>query len=1546
ELGVTGSSVLTVFGPLVLDFPATGGSQIQNQSAFRLFDANGMEFIFEFQNTQAQTPLINAGAIAVQYTPFDDVGTVIDATVAAINGTAGLGVVATNAGGNTLSLGIVQDDQYDQFSSQLSATRGTPADGETITITQGAQVLVLEFDTAIGGGGVQAGAVAVPVQPGDSPDQVAATLSATINNNRGSLNVNATPADGGRVELDDTAGTEIDVTNAQSISVSGLPGGAVAVPFTQALSLQQLKQSIIDTINQLNADGETVLSASERGGNTFFIENAVTVSPELTNYFLPAVADLAGNPLKPNAVGTDTQFTILLPSIGLDFGDAPDPVNGLPGQYPTLAANDGARHVIGGPRLGNLVDAEPEGQPTQTSDGDDLSVLVLPSTPGGVIDDAFVISQTGGSLSVGFDLPNVDDGEKLVLDTGFAIATFEVDFDGRFDEDSFAISAPPGADAATLADALRLAILESPIAGGILPGAVTADAASGTLTLSVDDEDGVLFVPISEIGSPGADRIGRFNVNVPTPITIGVAGNGVVEAWIDFNGNGLFTDPGEQVISRSTPNAVFTETIVDGVVQTVRREISLQVPEFFRDAINSPIESVARFRVSASGGLAPTGLALSGEVEDYRVLLVPGSPPTVDGTNQNLTYNVEEGAGFQPDGSVLPALTAFDITGSQTASINDDGLLALVVDPDGDPVEVFDGDVRVHDVIQIDEAGEPVLDDGGNEIVIGTANVESNGRFTFTLASDDAFGSGFFTIRATDRHTDPQLDLVNPTAISVTINVNPVNDAPQLIDANMDTVNTVTDEDVVLTIPGDTLTALFNVGADNETDQTLAVATVGIVGTPFTTSLGGSVAILSNGDVEYTPPVDFPGPAPDTFIYDVTDVLPDGSTLQAELSETSATVSIMINAVNDAPRPTNDVFPSGGVIINEAPDEFTIAIADLLANDTPGPASESMQTLTLVGFDTSTSRGGSVRRDGVNLIYTPNDNFSGVDSFSYTVEDNGENTPSASAVVTLTVTGDNDAPIFLGTNGPGSSNTNPTRLEFVESKSTTAPFQYNLNTWFSDPEGDPIEFTVTTNENPQRTILTSLNPNTNILSVSLPPFEFGNVQLTVVASNQVPVGQPPVQTEVVIDVIVEGTPDAPQRTSNQINATTPEDVTFTTQLESTDGTDGLFFDPDREDLTYTVTQLGNIFNPTPAQIAADPLVQNIQFIEDGNGVTQLVITPEPNAPLPGNDGSTVIAISASDGVTVPAGLAFTFAVTPVNDPPVGLADNYTVPLRSTLSVLNPATGLLGNDSDVDGDNLRVDLTTVVGQTRGTLIPEEDGTFTYVNTSGNPGEVDTFTYRPIDTSGVQGAPVTVSITIGPSRYQNPTPDLATDVNADGFVSPIDALLIINLLNERSRATGGTSATIPVDELLFDPPNFVDVDGNGIVSATDALAVISRLAFDARNGASSGESLTLRSGTTTSYAVADLTGLPNSNINLVEKDPRGDDADRTSNSDNDSDGLAFTGGDATSNRDALLAGGLEIQTQRSGAADLLMHHRDGNADAFDSALSDWGDDDGGL
>lgn len=52
----------------------------------------------------------------------------------------------------------------------------------------------------------------------------------------------------------------------------------------------------------------------------------------------------------------------------LDFGDAPDP------PYPTLLANDGARHIVDGfTYLGLRVDDEPDGQPTANADGDDIN---------------------------------------------------------------------------------------------------------------------------------------------------------------------------------------------------------------------------------------------------------------------------------------------------------------------------------------------------------------------------------------------------------------------------------------------------------------------------------------------------------------------------------------------------------------------------------------------------------------------------------------------------------------------------------------------------------------------------------------------------------------------------------------------------------------------------------------------------------------------------------------------------------------------------------------------------------------------------------------------------------------------------------------------------------------------------------------------------------------------------------------------------------------------------------------------------------------------
>jgi hypothetical protein len=81
-----------------------------------------------------------------------------------------------------------------------------------------------------------------------------------------------------------------------------------------------------------------------------------------------------GTPL-PTSPPPTTAPPTATPSAELDFGDAPDNVI-IPGRptprYPTLLGNSGARHIIAeGFFLGQLVDADADGQPNAAADGDD-----------------------------------------------------------------------------------------------------------------------------------------------------------------------------------------------------------------------------------------------------------------------------------------------------------------------------------------------------------------------------------------------------------------------------------------------------------------------------------------------------------------------------------------------------------------------------------------------------------------------------------------------------------------------------------------------------------------------------------------------------------------------------------------------------------------------------------------------------------------------------------------------------------------------------------------------------------------------------------------------------------------------------------------------------------------------------------------------------------------------------------------------------------------------------------------------------------------------
>jgi hypothetical protein len=114
--------------------------------------------------------------------------------------------------------------------------------------------------------------------------------------------------------------------------------------------------------------------------------------------------------------------------------------------------------------------------------------------------------------------------------------------------------------------------------------------------------------------------------------------------------------------------------------------------------------------------------------------------------------------------------------------------------------------------------------------------------------------------------------------------------------------------------------------------------------------------------------------------------------------------------VNDAPTAVNDTLSN----VAEDSGQRTIPGSTLTANDSTGPANESSQTLIVKTVGNAV--GGTVSLVGGNVLFTVADDFNGVASFQYTVEDNGTTNgvadprTSGPATVSFIVTEVNDAP--------------------------------------------------------------------------------------------------------------------------------------------------------------------------------------------------------------------------------------------------------------------------------------------------------------------------------------------------------------------------------------------------------------------------------------------------------------------------------------------------------------------------------------------------------
>ncbi|MEW8506355.1 MAG: retention module-containing protein, partial [Candidatus Thiodiazotropha sp.] len=365
---------------------------------------------------------------------------------------------------------------------------------------------------------------------------------------------------------------------------------------------------------------------------------------------------------------------------------------------------------------------------------------------------------------------------------------------------------------------------------------------------------------------------------------------------------------------------------------------------------------------------------------------VSGNPiytPNADfnGTD-TFTYTVDDGNGGTDTATVTVTVSAINdapVATDDTVGTNEDTPVTVDVlpndsDPDGDTLTVTSVTQGANGSVSIDSvSGNPVY----------TPDSGYNGTDTFTYTVDDGNGG-------TDTAT-------------VTVTVGAVNDAPVATD---DTVGT--NEDTPVTV--DVL--------PNDSDPDGDTLTV----TAVTQGANGSVAIDPvSGNPIYTPNADFNGT--DTFTYTVDDS--NGGT-------DTATVTVTVNAVNDAPVATDDTVGT---------DEDTPVTVDVLPNDSDPDG----DTLTVTAVTQGAN--GSVAIDPVsgNPVYTPNADFNGTDTFTYTVDDGNGGTDTAT--VTVTVGAVNDAPV-ASDDSVGTNEDTPVTVDVLSND--------------SDPDGDTLTVTAVT----------------------------------------------------------------------------------------------------------------------------------------------------------------------------------------------------------------------------------------------------------------------------------------------------------------------------------------------------------------------------------------------------------------------------------------------------------------------------------------------------
>ncbi|EPM7939682.1 Ig-like domain-containing protein [Vibrio alginolyticus] len=424
------------------------------------------------------------------------------------------------------------------------------------------------------------------------------------------------------------------------------------------------------------------------------------------------------------------------------------------------------------------------------------------------------------------------------------------------------------------------------------------------------------------------------------------------------------------------------------------------------------------------------------------------------------------------------------------------------------------------------------------------------------------------------------------------------------------------------------------------------------------------------------------------------------------LQEGTLTVSVVVtdaagnasDAVTDTVTKRYDVAPT---VVDDSfsTEEDTAKQFNLLANDSDVNDDMVASSTTI---KTQPIKGQVSISNGV-VTYTPNNNETGTDSFTYTVKD-ALLQESQEATVTVTIMAINDAPVAKAL----TINTDEdTASAVVSARSQAEDVEDGIPTGdlslVSLPQKGQVAIDQTVG-----TFVYTPNPNEN-----------GSDSFTYTIADS----EGGVSLAATVSVNIGSVNDSP--VAEEDSFTFDEDITSTLDILSNDS--------DIEDGSFTPSSI------TLQDLGQGEGVYSFATVSvNVDGTLKIV----PTANVNGQHSFTYMLTDSGQAVSVPA--TVTLNITPVNDAPVAV-DNSAQLLEGGSFEVN----VLGNDSDADvGDSFELTSVTVVDTpAHGSVNVTASGAIVYNPNENYFGE-DSFTYTVADLAGAVSNAATVTMTVTP------------------------------------------------------------------------------------------------------------------------------------------------------------------------------------------------------